>query len=220
MTSFISPLKTTPYAKYQDFAPSLSPELTMSNPTSVSLFDDMDTLFAIGSSAGYKYYGPQAPNSQSFMAQKCAENFDGTCEFLSTNNRIVNSNVGKIHSPLFKNCPNLMTIGDTLVENTAQRRFCDVSQCKISKELFNPLDPSSPMISTINCGENNIVCMPPANPDSDLLLNKILDRPDQHVDLLLCMYRSTKNNRNKYVGTRIGRIFDIIEAYYKINQRC
>ena len=55
---------------------------------------------------------------------------------------------------------------------------------------------------------------------TNLLLNKILDRPDQHVDLLLCMYRSTKNNRDKYVGTRIGRIFDIIDAYYKINQRC
>ena len=61
--------------------------------------------------------------------------------------------------------------------------------------------------------------MPPDNPDSDILLNKVLDKPDLHIDLLVNMYKNVmKNNlRSKYVNTRVGNIFNIFDVYFKMN---
>lgn len=212
---FLSPLKPTEYAKYQNFAPTLSHELR-TDPQAWSLYDDIDSLFDIGPVA-YHHYGPQSLTSQTFMAQKCAGNFDESCEFLACDKTIIESNVGKVMATQFTSCPNGTTIGDALVGNSSQRRFCDLGQCTNIPELFNPLDPSSPVINKIVCGEQtDIVCRPPSNPDQDILLNKVLDRPDMHVDILLNMHRNSKNDRDKFVGTRIGRLFEIIDAYYKI----
>jgi hypothetical protein len=217
-TTYISPNKPTVYAKFQNFAPSLSPNLTMSDPVEASVYDDIDTLFDIGPVA-YGNYGPQTQSSQLFMAERCSKNFDGACHFLSENNEVMKGNMGKVYSPLFSGSPYLMTVGDGLVDNSAQRRFCDLSQCNVLQQNYNPLDPSSPLVSTIVCGNNNVVCKPPPNPDDDVLLNKVLERPEYHVDLLMNMYRNAKNDRQRYNGTRIGNIFNVIDNYYMRNRR-
>jgi hypothetical protein len=156
------------------------------------------------------------------MAEKCAGNWDSACEFASRNRDSTYPNAGKIGSPLFDNdTPAGSTIGDMLIENAAVRRFCDLTSCSIEREPFNPLDPTSPYVSSFNQGEYGIcapVCKPPANPDSDILLNKVLDSPNLHVDLLLNMYRNSKNEREKYKNTRIGSVFNIFDLYFKMNK--
>lgn len=208
---FISPLKPSVYAKSQNFAQSLSKSLR-TNPTNWSLQDNIDSSFAIGST--YQWYGPQSEAGQSYMADKCSQNWDDSCEYLSNDRTYIKSNMGKVRSQSFYGHPQGETLGDSLVENSAERAFCDLSSCKIIQQNFNPLDSTSPIINTYVCN-NNVVCMPPENPDNNIILNKVLDRPDKHLDLLLNMYKNSRNSKQKYQGTRLGRLFDIIDIYFQ-----
>jgi hypothetical protein len=62
--------------------------------------------------------------------------------------------------------------------------------------------------------------MPPENPDQDILMNKVLDKPDVHTDLLVNMYRNVmkRNQRDKYKNTRIGYIFNVIDLYVRMGK--
>lgn len=204
------PLKPTPYAKYQNFATSLSRDMR-TNPTDWSIQDNIDTAFRIGST--YQFYGPQSDSSQAYMAEKCSKRWDNSCEFLSNDRTFIKSNTGKIHSKGFHCICQGETIGDALVENSAERAFCDLSHCMQYTENFNPLDNTSAMIKTYVCNED-VVCRPPKNPDDSILLNKVLDRPDMHLDLLLNMYRNSRHHREQYKDTRIGELFKIIDIYF------
>jgi hypothetical protein len=211
---FISPSKPSVYAKSQNFAKSLSNELR-TNPTDWSVQNNVDSAFAIGPT--YQWYGPQSEASQTYMADKCSKNWDESCEYLSNDRTYVKSNTGKVRSKSFNCCVPNQTIGDALVENSAERAFCDLSNCRIIQQNFNPLDNTSPLINTYVCNQD-VVCMPPENPDNNIILNKVLDRPDKHLDLLLNMYRNSANSRQKYKGTRIGRLFEIIDIYFQTHR--
>jgi hypothetical protein len=205
----------SPYVKIANFG---KPQpILQTDPVGFSVSKDIDTSFDIGPTS--RMFGPDMPNSQLYMAEKCARNWDGSCEFLSRNPDNTKCNAGKIQSPLFQSpqAPG-MTIGDFLIENSAVRRFCDLSSCKMSSEPYNPLDPHSPMVTSY--GDWNPykqcmpVCMPPENPDNDLLLNKVLDDPDKHLDLLVNMYKNVKD-RKKFEGTRIGMVFNVFDRHFK-----
>jgi hypothetical protein len=182
-------------------------------PTTWSVIDNIDTYFAIGPLA--RDYGPQANTSQKFMADKCSVEWDSSCDYLSKNNDILKGNTGRVTtSSLSYNDNYEMSIGDSLVNNSATRRFCNVGQCVISQELYNPLDPSSPMVNNIDCRNIEMVCKPPPNPDKDELMNKLLDKPEKHLNLLVNMYRHTKKDRELYKGTRVGQLFNVMDGYF------
>lgn len=207
-----------PYTRIANFGRDLNPVLR-TDPVGYSVYKDIDSYFDIGPLG--RIYGPDAPQSQLYMADKCGKEWDSACEFISNNNNSTKCNSGKISSPLFSTAsPSGMTVGDFLVENSAVRRFCDLSSCAVWEEPYNPLDPTSPNVKSYGCCGNKVclpVCVPPENPDNDILLNKVLDKPHMHVDLLVNMYKNTKLNRQKYQNTRIGRIFEILDMYYKIH---
>jgi len=194
------------------------------DPVVASIYKDPDASFDIGAMA--YLYGPTKLNSQLYMAEKCSKNWDGACEFLSRNQDTSKPNSGKIASPLFKNVqpPGKETIGDFLVENASVRRFCDLSSCMIRQEQFDPTNPNSVWISSYGCcGESEClpVCLPPENPDEDILLNKVLDKPDLHIDLLVNMYKNVKKRgtRDNYKNSRIGHIFSMLDVYIKLNTK-
>jgi hypothetical protein len=213
-THYVAPNKASNYAAYQNFAPSLSKKLK-TDPVSRSVVYDIDEALDIGPL--YQWYGPQSEASQLYMAEKCSKNWDGSCEFLSMNNDIVKNNLGQISAEFTSPChdPTTFTVGDMLVDNAAQRRFCELGQCKVLQQNFNPLDPSSPIVNSYQC-DGNVIARVPPNPDQDIILNKVLDRPEQHINILLNLYRNC-GNRAQYKGTRIGRMFDVIEAYIRLN---
>jgi len=210
----MSQRRSYPYAKIANFG-QVQPVL-LTNAVGLSISKDIDTTFDTGPTS--RLFGPDMPNAQLYMAEKCSKQWDGACEFLSRNQDGTKCNAGKISSPLFQSPPvDGMTIGDFLVENSAVRRFCDLSSCKISEEPYNPMDPYSPMVrSYSDCGYTKCmpVCMPPDDPDNDILLNKVLDKPDRHTDLLVNMYRNVKD-RQKYENTRIGMIFSLFDTYFQ-----
>jgi len=215
--------RSFPYVQISKFGTTLNPKLSI-DPVAASIYKDPDASFDIGATA--YLYGPARVKSQLYMAEKCSKNWDGACEFLSRNQDTSKPNTGKIASPLFTTVqpPGKETIGDYLVENASVRRFCDLSSCAITQEPFDPTNPNSVWVSSYGCcGDSPClpVCLPPENPDEDLLLNKVLDKPDLHIDLLVNMYKNVNKNgtRENYRNTRVGHIFNILDVYVKLNKR-
>lgn len=213
--------RSFPYAQISKFGNSLNPVLTL-DPVASSIYKDPDSSFDIGDTA--YLYGPEKESSQLYMAEKCSKNWDGACEFLSRNNDNTKCNVGKISSPLFQTmyAPGKQTIGDFLVENSGVRKFCDLSTCNMTQEPYDYQNPNSPWVTRYGCYSDKKclpVCLPPSNPDTDILLNKVLDKPDLHIDLLINMYKNVIKNgtREQYRNTRIGNIFNIFDSYVKLN---
>ena len=218
MTTNTSYSRSSPYAKIKSFG-NINPVLK-TDPVAYSIYRDLDSYFDIGANASD--FGPSSERSHLFMADKCSKNWDGACELMSRNNEQARSNVGGISSILFtREPPTDLTIGDVLVENTAVRRFCNMDTCSVKKEPFNPLDPDSPMVTKYgeNCTDCRPVCMPPSNPNEDMVLNKVLDFPEKHIDLLANMYKNVvkAGKRNEYRNTRVGMVFDIFDGYLKMN---
>jgi hypothetical protein len=170
------------YVPLRNFGTTLSPKLR-TDPVGLSIYRDPDSFFDEGSLA--RTFGPKSKTSQLYMAEKCSKNWDGACELLSRNNETSVVNVGKVDSPVFKTPETSnMSIGDFLIENSAERRFCSFDSCSIYEDLYNVNDPTSPLVKEIR-GENCIpICKPPVNPDQDMLLNKVLNQPHKHTDLL------------------------------------
>jgi len=208
------------YVKIRNFGK--LPAVLATDPVGMSIIKDIDASMDAGPTS--RLFGPDQPNSQLYMAERCASNWDGACELLYRNNDSTKCNAGKIDSSLFSSpSPSGMTIGDFLVENSAVRRFCDLSSCAITEEPYNPMDPDSVNVKSYGKRHGLLgapskmcqpVCMPPSNPDSDLLLNKVLDRPHYHTDLLLNMYHNVKD-RKRYEGTRLGMIFSMFDVYFQ-----
>lgn len=215
--------RSFPYVQISKFGKNLNPILTL-DPVAASIYKDPDSSFDIGSNA-YSF-GPATSSSQLYMAEKCSKEWDGACEFLSRNVDNSKCNIGKISSPLFSTIyqPGKQTIGDYLVENASVRRFCDLSSCNMTQEPYDYNNPDSVWVTSYGCcGESQCLplCMPPENPDSDLLLNKVLDKPDLHIDLLVNMYKNVnaQGYRSKYQNTRIDHIFKIFDVYLKMHGR-
>ena len=215
--------RTFPYVPIARFGASVNPVMSI-DPVAASIYRDVDSSFDIGETA--VRYGPRAKESMLYMAQRCAANWDGACEFLSRNEDTAGvCNQAKVVSPLFPriNPPGSQSIGDILVENAATQRFCDLSSCSIRSEPYDPTNPRSVMVNQYGCCGTQTclpMCMPPTDPDNDLLLNKLLDKPQLHLDLLLNMYRNAnaRNLRAAYASTRIGRVFAIFDLYPSAKQ--
>jgi len=213
--------RSFPYVQISRFGNKLNPILKL-DPVGSSIYKDVDSNFDIGDSANM--YGPTRKNSQLYMAEKCSKNWDGACEFLSRNIDDTHCNQGKISSPLFMTQyqPGKQTIGDFLVENASVRRFCDLSSCTLTQEPYDYNNPNSPWVTSYGCnGVNQCMpmCLPPPKPDEDILLNKVLDKPHLHVDLLVNMYKNVMSNgsRDVYKNTRIEQIFNIFDLYVKMH---
>ena len=219
MTTNTSYSRSNPYAKIANFG-NLNPALK-TDAVAYSIYQDLGSYFQIGANASD--FGPSSEKSQLFMSERCSKNWDGACELMSRNKQQALSNVGGVSSTLFSSKPSPdLTIGDVMIDNSAVRRFCNMDSCSITKESFNPLDSDSPMITKYGeCSYENCqpVCMPPPDPDTDVILNKVLDFPDRHVDLLKNMYNNVikSGKRANYKNTRIGMVFDIFDSYVKIN---
>lgn len=214
--------RTFPYVPIAKFGASMNPVMSI-DPVAASIYKDPDSDFDIGEMA--IRYGPRTRESMLYMADRCAKNWDGACEFLSRNrdNNVV-CNQARISSPLFRrlNPPGSETIGDILVENTAVRRFCDLSSCAVTSEPYDPTNPRSVWVKQYGCCGTTTclpVCMPPDDPDNDIVLNKVLDKPDLHLDLLINMYKNVNRtgSRNKFANNRVGRIFAIFDTYMQVH---
>jgi len=187
-----------------------------SDPLTYCLVNTLDSKFQHGGQANA--LGPQSRKCQNFMAQRCANNWDGFCEYYYRHH-----GPGSDTWPNTKPWPNTslngvtssLSIGEQLLQNAARLRFCDLGGCAVKQEKFDPIDPNSPYIPTniamgLDCTESK--CFPrcvkidPKTIDDDPVMIRMLENPKVCADTLVNI---CNNAGSSLRGTKIGQFCDI-----------
>lgn len=188
---------------------------------SLPVYNNDPLTYCIGSNASQRFnhgsnadiYGQNSNACQVLLAQRCANMWDDVCEYASSsaaNNEYATraSTMGAGSYPVID-----LTPGELLLRNTAQEKYrCAMNYCDLKTEQFNPIDPTSPYISYY-VGQN---CSPeyevdPKTIDSDIVMNKILDRPQIAVQMLTNIKNTMrrKGTLGSLAGTRLGKFYGL-----------
>lgn len=191
----------------------------VNNPLTYCLSQTVDTEFNHGGIAK-TISGASSKNCQAFMAQYCANDWDGACEYASKNiARVYPNQLDKCGTGGGVACEGL-TAGEVLIQNTATRKYLvemGGNQCSIKYEPFDPTVAASPLVAYWYNGCNtqgNGGCVPiyavdPKKIDNDPVMNKILNKPIIAWSLLINIYNTAKrlNKLDELKGTRIYKLF-------------
>jgi hypothetical protein len=193
------------YAKIGQFGGGGNNNL-MSNPLSYCAVSGLESMFDHGSNSNK--VDKNSGQCQKYMSSYCSENWDGVCEYLSkdTTNQYPNV-LARCDSAYSGSCgtsdglKNAYSQGEILIRNTAMKKYMSAmsSNCSLKFEPFNPVDADSPLMSTWvpNCGYSKCVAMyevDPATIDTDPVMNKILQKPQIALDILVNIYNTARNN--------------------------
>lgn len=157
-------------------------------------------------------YGQNSSICQTYLAQRCAQNWDNVCEYLYNK---PNYNTQSVQYMNVGGGQSLgLSPGDILLKNTAQEKYrINMLNCTLKQEQFDPLDPSSPYISYY-VGQN---CIPqysvdPNTIDQDNVMHKILDRPFIATQLLTNIKNTMMANGTfqNLRGTRLGFFYGLV----------
>lgn len=206
------------YTCISNFGPAAA-NAPINNPLSYCLSQTVDTEFNHGA-IGETVSGASSRNCQAFMAQYCANNWDGVCEYASKNTAHIYPNqIQKCGSADGVACKGL-SAGEILIQNTATRKYLvemGGDQCSIKYEPFDPTVAASPLVAFWYNGCNtqgNGGCVPvyavdPKKIDNDPVMNKILNKPLIAWSVLINIYNTAKrkNKLDELKGTRIYRFF-------------
>ena len=168
------------------------------NAVAESLLYNQDMMFGIGPGP-VQNFGPAGNNSQAYMAERCAGNWDEYCEIYYQENNVDGQ---RFYPNTFKSnsgqCSG--TLGDSLLKNAGELRFLRFNNTGMYKEPLNPLIADSPMItrflgrrtlcdSTLTARVNNRTI------DSDLLMARMLQKPNVNGNTLRQIYNLTQINK-------------------------
>jgi len=205
--------KNCQYASIRQFGPTQQP-----NPVAMCLSSSMDRRFQYGGAAG-QLSGPRNANCQNYMAQRCAKEWDGFCEYFykeygtNGNNRMwPNASSNQIDTSV---TPRL-TIGEQMLRNTAERKYCTYADCSPICEPLDPTNPASPMVTYYvktdgSAGPCTPVCtVNPQTIDADPVMNRILDQPTVCASTLLNICNTAKRTGTNLSGTKIGKACDFL----------
>lgn len=182
----------------------------MEDPVKMCLLSDVNKSLT-GGVLGYRY-GPSNENCQLLMAERCANKWDGICELASQNREAIYPNNATIHGDAAANPQNLVgasAVGDQLVHDAAERKYCTYKNCNIQQFPFDPTNFGSPMVTRVQRSQYgcNATCavINPQTIDSDPLMNKMLDNPDVALDTLSNICTTHELNGVSLDGTRLGQ---------------
>jgi len=208
------------YTPFRQFGNTNQPPCagTGNDPLQYCLTESSDGKFFGGGIANL--FGPRSQKCISYMGERCAQNWDGFCEFYYQNNSNPDSLLNdyaypNTSQPLawqndFGLNPTLST-DEQLLQNAARNRFCTMVNCKPRVEPFNPTNPDSVNITYYEnldgCGQK---CMPvcnqfdPATLDTDPVMNRMLANPNAAASTLINMCNSAKRDGINIAGTKFG----------------
>lgn len=156
--------------------------------------------------------GQNSTPCQIYMATRCAQKWDGVCEYLASgeaNNVSRNASIVTTQT----NASGL-TPGDILLVNTAQKKYLAAMlgpNCSLRTEQFDPINPSSPFISRYVGECYPIYAVDSQTIDQDPVMNRILDKPWVAKPFLTKL----RNNMMRIgalgslKGTRLGRFYGL-----------
>lgn len=211
------------YIQISKFGQDIQPPCSGTNdPLTYCLQDTMDINFQHGS-IGH-LYGPRSRKCQLYMTQRCADKWDGFCEYYYK----ANSDFG--NWPDNQNWPDTvqpntwqneyglnpsLTTGEQLLKNVAERKYCSYLNCVPKYEPFDPTNPSTPDIvyytEPNGYGEN---CFPvcdvinPSTIDNDPVMSRMLENPKIASSTLINICNTAKRNGTNLNGTRLGKVCD------------
>ncbi len=183
------------------------------------VYNNDPLTYCIGNNASQRFnhgshavtFGQNSKPCQVYMANRCAQNWDGVCEYAAS--KRANEEYGQVADVMFAG--NYQSIGlspgDVLLKNTAEDRFrVNMLNCELKTEPFNPVNPSSPYISYY-VGQQ---CIPqfavdPSTIDNDIVMNKILDNPKIAKQLLVNIKNTMTRDGTFHLlkGTRLGNFY-------------
>lgn len=179
-------------------------------PLQMCLIDSMDRNFEFGGAVG-KLTGANSERCQQYMAQRCAENWDGFCEYFYRNNDKISVNpiTRQWETKYGFNIP--MTTGENLLRNTAEIKYCTFPNCTPRIEPFNPIGSSTHILTYTNhC--NPICKVDPKTIDQDVVMNRMLEKPLVTAGTLVNICNTSKNDNIDLHGTKIG---NFCESYFE-----
>ena len=182
------------------------------NPLTYAVEDNAGQQFMHGSSSTM-FNGVYSANSQNYMANYCANQWDGFCELVGDNeNRSFPNQMTTIEQT-----PNVpLSTGEILLRNTvASKYLVEMTNCMPYFEPFDPTVSSSPMIKTWRSNSNE-QCIPiyavnPATIDADIVMNKLLASNPKRIapNILINIYNTMirQGEIRKLQGTKLGMFY-------------
>jgi len=204
------------YQKLVTFGDSLTNSLPVYNndPATLCLGTDINQPFNHGSNGAI--YGQNSPECQIYMSQRCARNWDGLCEY-ATRHR-ANEEYATRADTLGQGMKSVIDLSpaDILIRNTAMEKYRVAmhggGNCQLKTEQFNPINPSSPYISSyVGTGCVPEFAVDPTTIDDDPVMNKLLDNPKIGMQILVNI-RNTMRRRgdlHSLRGTRLGNFLQL-----------
>lgn len=187
----------------------------VSNPATYCLNDTLSQKFLHG---GNSYiYGQNSQFCQRFWGEYCSQEWDGLCEVASknTNSTFPNNSIFGNISDRPYNYKGLNS-GETIIRNTAANKYLvAMGGCVPKYEPFDPTVANSPMIKrwVSSTGQNNCVPMYAVDPkviDSDVVMDKVLNKPTIALDILINIHNTHKNflgTHEELKPTKLGKFF-------------
>ena len=181
------------------------------------LSDTLDRKFKYGGEVGANS-GPRNQQCQSFMAQRCADKWDGFCEYYyqqyGPNGTAMNRTAWP--SPVWRPWEekyglNLqLSLGDQLLRDAAERKFCKLINCNATVQPLDPMDPNSVRVTTYSdyTGCVPVCTVNPKTIDDDPVMNRILDNPTVAAGTVINICNTSKNQGINLSGTKIGAVCD------------
>lgn len=194
--------------------------LQTDDPLSYCLQDNIDNRFDHASSIRY---GPGSRSCQKYMSDRCALEWDGFCEIAYNNKDVSYPNQGyladkptNVPKGVGNPVSGATSLGNILLHNTMQKRFCKVSGAIATTEPFDPLVANSPSLVTYipeNPYNNsyNLVCsvdqsmIDDGSIDNDPVMNKGLSNPPACYDTLFNICENAKAKGQNLGDTKIGK---------------
>lgn len=186
------------------------------NPLTYCIDSTLDQRFLHGGHSDN--YGQHSKQCQAFLSEYCAKKWDGFCEYASQHPNVTYAANSIKHCGQGNDKNVGMTAGEILIHNTAANKYLvGMQNCKKVHEPFDPLVANSPMIGywiKDGCSSNNCVPTYSVNPqtvDSDVVMDKILVKPDIAFDILVNIYHTMRNRGTlaQLEGTKLGHFYKV-----------
>jgi hypothetical protein len=175
----------------------------------------------VGFSKGYTSFtqGSRSKNCQAFMAQRCAENWDGFCEYNFYEGNKINQGgfSNKLWPDLFSpvdwgNQRATQPPGNQFLRNVLITKYCVFPTGIRKEQSFDPTNANSPMIYTWESPNGLRTLVPvcnridPKTIDSDPVMNKALENLDACHDIIINILNTCKRDGIDLRGTKIGTL--------------
>lgn len=190
--------------------------ISQDDPLTMCLTETLDRKFQYGGSVG-AHSGPRSAACQEYMSDRCAKKWDGFCEYFYQENGKNGPNNKKWPSAVNRSWesqfgfPTYLTLGDNLLKDTAEKKYCSILNCNVKQESMAPTIGNMSRVNRMYA-QTTTGCVPMCQVtdvkslDTDPVFNHMLDNPDASAPILINMCNVAKTTNTDLNGTKLGKV--------------